>query len=304
MVKKITSANIKKMATTIKSSVEKNYKLPAKISYNGVSFNQCEMAYIMAYAINHPGKDIKISTTMKNASKPTGNKIVEQIKPDDYKDQAKRMVNYILKKGQAPNFVVTKKSKKKVRLRLAIYSFAKIVVWYNKKGKLPTECLYQYTVFYKEKPVTKVETPEEVLAYFEKVFNTKIEYMDDALEIMNNRGYAYYYDDAYSNKESIDRIKRGDGINCTDSLHVFINIVKALINKYNRYKSIDCLHVLCSGGDGHVRSRIKLLDGSYAYRDPACTLSENDSGAYCNWCTSNFTLLDINPSWFTKDLNK
>ena len=72
---------------------------------------------------------------MKNASKPTGNKIVEQIKPDDYKDQAKRMVDYILKKGQAPNFVATKKSKKKVHLRLAIYSFAKIVVWYNKKGK-------------------------------------------------------------------------------------------------------------------------------------------------------------------------
>lgn len=304
MAKKITSANIKKMASTIKSSVEKNYKLPAKITYDGVSFNQCEMAYILAYSILHPKKDIKISTAMKNAPKPTGDKIVEQIKPEDYKDQAQRLINYITKNGQAPNWVKTKKSKQRVRIRLVIYSFAKIVVWYYSKGKLPLECLYQYTVFYKEKPVTKVETPEEVLAYFEKVFGTTIKYMDDALEIMNNRGYAYYYDDAYSNKESIDRIKNKQGINCTDSLHVFINIVKALIKKYNRYKSVDCLHVLCSGGDGHVRGRIKLSDGTYVYRDPACTLSVNDSGAYCNWCTSNFTLLDVNPSWFTKDLNR
>lgn len=304
MAKKITSANIKKMASTIKSSVEQNYKLPTKITYDNVSFNQCEMAYIMSYAINHLNKDIKISTTMTNAPKPTGDKIVEQIKPADYKDQAKRIVNYITEKKQAPNYVTTKTSKKKVDIRLAIYSLAKIVLWYYQKGKLPLECLYQYTVFYKEKPVTKVETPEEVLAYFEKVFNVTIKYMDDALEIMNNRGYAYYYDDAYSNKESIDRIKAKKGINCTDSLHVFINIVKALIKKYNRYKSVDCLHVLCSGGDGHVRARVKLSSGSYAYRDPACTLSINDNGAYCNWCTSNFTLLAVNPSWFIKDLNK
>ncbi len=304
MTKKITNANIGKMASTIKSFVEKNYKLPKKMTYDGVTFNQCEIAYIMAHAVLYPKKDVKISIAMENASNPKGDKIVEQIKPDDYKDQAKRLIDYITKNKQAPNFVRTKKSNKRVRIRVEIYSLAKIVVWYNKKGKLPTECLYQYTVFYKEKPVTKVETPEEVLAYFEKVFGVTIKYMDDALEIMNNRGYAYYYDDAYSNKESIDRIKDKKGINCTDALHVFINIVKALIQKYNRYKSVDCLHVLCSGGDGHVRGRVKLSDGSYAYRDPACTLSENDSGAYCNWCTSNYALLDINPSWFTKDLNR
>lgn len=302
MKKKISKANVKKMASTIKSTVEKTYKLPEKITYDKVSYNRGEMAYIMAYAVNHPNKDIEIPVSVAGADKPGGDRIVEQIKPDDYQDQATRLVKYIKENKKLPNFVLTKKSKLKVRIRLEIYSLAKIVLWYANKGKYPNECLYQYTVFYKEKPVTNVETPLEVLAYFEKVFKVSVKHMDDALIVMNNRGYAHYYDNAYTNKESIDRIKKGLGINCTDALQLWINIVKALIIKYKRYKSVDCLHVKCSGGEGHVRGRVKLLDGTYVYRDPACTLSDNGKGAYCNWCTTNFTLLAVNPSWFEATL--
>ena len=301
--KKISKTNVKKMAATIKSTVEKSYKLPEKITYDKVSYNQGEMAYIMAYAVNNPNKDIEIPVTVKNATKPTGDKIREQIKPDDYKDQATRLVKYIKENKKLPNFVTTKKSKKKVRIRLEIYSLAKIVLWYHNHNKYPTECLYQYTVFYKNPPSTNVETPLEVLAYFEKKFKKTIKKMDDALSIMNNRGYAHYYNGAYTNKEAIDRIYNGLGINCTDALQVFINIVKALIIKYKAYKSVDCLHVKCSSGEGHVRGRITLTDGTKVYRDPACTLSKNSSGAYCNWCTKNFTLLAVNPNWFMADVS-
>ncbi|MBQ9160698.1 MAG: hypothetical protein IJ122_05170 [Methanobrevibacter sp.] len=303
MSKKISKINVSKMAATIKSTVEKSYKLPEKITYDKVSYNQGEMAYIMAYAVNHPDKDIEIPVTVKNAVKPTGDYIVEQIKPGDYKDQATRLVKYIKENKQLPNFVTTKKSKLRVRIRLEIYSLAKIVVWYHNHKKYPTECMYQYTVFYKNPPVTKVEKPLEVLAYFEKVFNVTIRKMDDALSIMNNRGYAHYYNGAYTNKEAIDRIKKGLGINCTDALQLFMNIVKALISKYKAYKSVDCLHVKCSSGEGHVRGRITLNDGTKVYRDPACTLSKNSKGATCNWCTKNFTLLAVNPNWFMADLS-
>lgn len=301
--KKITKNNIIKMAKTIKSTVEKSYKLPEKITYDKVSYNQGEMGYIMAYAVNHPGKDVEIPVTVANPEKPTGDYIREQIKPDDYKDQATRLVKYIKEHNRLPNNVLTKKSKLRVRIRLEIYSLAKIVVWYHNHNRYPTECLYQYTVFYANPPSTNVETPLEVLAYFEKKFKKTIKKMDDALSIMNNRGYAHYYNGAYTNKEAIDRIAKGLGINCTDALQVFINIVKALIIKYKAYKSVDCLHVKCSSGEGHVRGRVKLLDGTYVYRDPACTLSKNNKGAYCNWCTSNFTLLAVNPSWFAVDVS-
>ena len=61
-------------------------------------------------------------------------------------------------------------------------------------------------------------------------------------------------------------------------------------------------HVLCSGGDGHVRLRITLNDGDYIYRDPACTLSDNGE-TYCNWCM-NGELLAIDPDWFLENLNR
>ena len=299
MSKKISNKNVFQMAKDIKKYVEKNYKLPSSLSYNGVTFFYQEYAYIMSYALNNLKKDITVPS-IKKASEPSGDSMKEQIKPGDYKDQAKRIVQYIKQNGQCPNYVKTVASKKNVRVRLFIYSFAKILVFYNSKGRLPNECLYQSSVFSAKKTSSKVESPKEVLQYFESVFGKKIQYIDDALEIMNNRGYAYYYDDAYSNKQSIDRIKAKKGINCVDSLHVVMNIAIAL----GRYKKIDCLHVHCSGGDGHVRAKITQKDGSVFYRDPACCLSNNGKGAYCNWCIDNFVLLDVNPSWFMKDLNR
>lgn len=299
MSKKISNKNVFQMAKDIKKYVEKNYKLPSSLKYEGVTFFYQEYAYIMSYALNNLSKGITVPS-IKKASKPTGDNMKEQIKPSDYKDQAKRIVQFIKQNGKCPNYVKTVKSKKKVRPKVFIYSMAKILVFYNSKGRLPNECLYQSSVFSIKKEVTKVESPKEVLAYFESVFGKKIDYIDDALEIMNNRGYSHYYDDAYSNKESIDRIKAKKGINCVDSLHVVMNIAIAL----GKYKQIDCLHVRCSKGDGHVRARITTKDGDKFYRDPACCLSNNGKGAYCNWCTSNFVLLDVNPNWFMKNLKR
>ena len=68
---------------------------------------------------------------------------------------------------------------------------------------------------------------------------------------------------------------------------------------------IEVLHVLCSGGDGHVRCRVRhpeYTDNEWIYRDIACVASNGN--IYCNWCTSNYTLLDVNPDWFMENLNR
>ena len=85
---------------------------------------------------------------MKAVAKDTGDTINENIYPSDFKDQAKRIVNYIKQNGQCPNYVTTVKSKKKASAKLFIYAFARILVWYkNHSSTLPNYCTYNSTAF-------------------------------------------------------------------------------------------------------------------------------------------------------------
>ena len=211
----------------------------------------------------------------------------------DYIKQAKSLVNFVKKHKRLPNYLSW--GSYKIRPSVYTYAFARIVVWYNKNKKLPAQVALNSKCFTKP-----IETKNEVYNYFCKVFNggKKVMSIDEALKLVDGRGYAYYYDDKYSNKQSIDRIKKGYGVNCTDSCHVFYNIVKQLI-ELKKYKKVECLHVMCKSG-GHVKLRITLLDGTKIVRDPACCLSNNGRGATCIWCTNS--PIAVNPKWFMDNL--
>ena len=269
-------------AKKCKSSVEKNYKLGVTSLWS----------YYFAKSILNPKKDI-MKLSFKEASKPTGTYISRQISKSDYTDMAKRLVNYVEKNKQLPNYITYKNYK--VKTRLYTYMFAKIVVYYYEHKALPGYVNVNSKSF--SKPT---ETTNEVYNYFVDVFGKFNNTIDGALSKIAGKGYGYYYDDVYTNKESINRMKNGKGVNCTDSCQVFYNILLQLIN-LGKYRKVECLHVKCQGGDGHVRLRITLNDGSYIYRDPAAVL---DSGNIThNWC-SNGTLLSVNPSWFLSNLNR
>lgn len=289
---------INELAKAVKSTVEKTHKLPSTVTAGGVTLTKCELAYLFSFAINHDWTGIEVPEVRKE-TKSYGDEMSVNIYASDYHDQARRIVQHIKQNGSCPNYTRTIRGNMRASIDLYIYSFSKILVFFYKKGQMPNYCLYQSSVFVEEPPSTKVETPQQVLNYFKRVFG-EISCLDDALEKVYDKGYAYYYNDAYTNKESIDRIKAGKGINCTDACHVFYNIAVAL----GIYKKVDVLHVLCSQGDGHVRLRITLPDGDVFYRDPACTLDWDSSGAYCNWCTQNYTILAVNPYWFMKDINR
>ena len=269
------------------NSVEKKYEL-------GVSTKWC---YYFAKSVINPNKDIK-SISFSEAPNSNGTYISRDIYKSSYIDMAERTVKYVESKKKVPNNVrYTTKSNKEylIEAKVCTYLFAKIVVYYSKNKKYPQPMNITSKVF--KQPS---EPANEVFAYFEKVFG-KINCIDDALEYMGRYGtYGYYYDDVYSNKQSIDRMRNGQGVNCTDSLQVTVNLMKEFI-KRGKYKSVTVLHVLCSGGDGHVRMKVTANDGSVFYRDSACTLSD---GTICNWCTSGYTLLAEDPYWFMQNLNR
>lgn len=196
----------------------------------------------------------------------------DNLKIEDYlnlnfmKDGLKRINDFIHKNNKYPSFVTIldiKINEKEYKLLFG----NKIYLTHNKKS----------------------DKGDEVVEYFKKVFGN-FKTFDEALRLVKNKGYAHYYDPHYSNKTSIDRIKKGLGINCSDSCELFYHI-----GKYLGYKT-DVLHVKCSSGEGHVRMRLKKGNNTY-YRDPACVLSVNDKSIDANWCDKNYKLLAVNPSW-------
>ena len=156
------------------------------------------------------------------------------------------------------------------------------------------------TVIIKEKPAPSPKSyEEELLEYFESKFG-EVNSIDGALEKVLSNGYGYYYDDMYSNKESINRMYNGYGVNCTDACHVFYNIALAL------GYTVRCVHVGCQGGDGHVRLQLKHpvnTGGEWINRDPADVLSDNGQDVTHCWCL-NGTIWAYDPDWFMENLRR
>ena len=134
---KISASEIKTMATTVKTYVEKNKKFPTSVTVNSKKYNYGQVAYILCYAVNNIGKSLDV-ITVGNASSPTGDTINENIYKSDYTYIAKSTFEWIKKNKQCPNYATTKKSKKKLRPRVFIYMMARIIVfYYNNKNTMP-----------------------------------------------------------------------------------------------------------------------------------------------------------------------
>lgn len=268
---------IVKQAKTIKNNAEKKYEKP-----------NAKWAYYIAKAILKPKVDIK-KITIESAKQSTGDHFSRQITQSQYLDMAKRLIKYVESKKQIPNYITV--ADKHMKGSDFTYMFARILVYYNTNGKLPAYANVNSKAFTKPS-----ESGDEIYNYFVKSFG-KVTCIDDALEYIAGRGYGYYYDDVYSNKQSIDRVKSKLGINCTDATQM----MKHVADGTGKYKKVDCVHVRCRGGDGHVYLKITNKDGSVFYRDPAACL---DNGSITSiWC-SNGTVLAINPSWWLANLNK
>ena len=269
-------------AKIIKKSVEQNQKM----------LNH-RWGYYFAKAILNPGKNIPNIGKYTYAPRQHGDHISTQIQKKDYLDCCKRVCLYVEKNKTMPNFVQW--GNRKIKTDDFTYNFAKIIVWYDNHKTLPAYNNINTKIW--NKPT---EYADDIYNYFVKKLGKFDNTIDGALSLIDGNGYAGYSDDYYSNKTSIDRMADYDGINCTDSCHVFFNIAKHLI-KLGKYRKVECIHVGCLSGVGHVRLRLQLNDGPWIYRDPASVLDGN--GVTSNWCM-NGEYWATNPSWFMENLER
>lgn len=153
-------------------------------------------------------------------------------------------------------------------------------------------------------PPAPEETPEtptgqesrhvKILNYFEDHFG-ECKYIDDALEKIQGRGYAFYFSDGYNMYETIDRVDNGDGANCFDIAEVLYHCAKGMNEKYGRNYTVEYLDVWCPvSGYDHIRLRLNNGEVTF-YRDGACVLDGGDITD--NWCGTSDNILEVNPSW-------
>ena len=275
---KYTYKKIVSKAKSCKENVETNYKL-------GVS---TMWTYYFCKAILKPKTNFKKIEYTK-APKPSGTYISRQISQTDYTKLAKYIVKFVEKNKRLPNYLTW--GAYKIRPSVYTYAFSRILVYYEKNGKLPLQVKVNSKCFTKPK-----EYKNDVYSYFVKKTGKEFKTIDDLLAyVQSHYRYQYYYDDHKSNKQVIDE----ESGNCTDLLQFLCNMVEEMGYSWK------CIHVKCrSSGSGHVFGKFKHpknTGGEWITRDIACVA---DGGAVnCVWCSNGYLLAE-NPSWWLANLHR
>lgn len=134
-----TFKTIVKISKEIKDYVEKNHKLPKTVTIDKVTYTYPEAGYLISKSINNLNKEIK-KIKVNEAPKLSGETVQLKLDDTEYKKLAKKLSNFITEKGRLPNYLTY--NGKKIKQRVFIYSFAKIIVFYNTKGRLPGSCKF------------------------------------------------------------------------------------------------------------------------------------------------------------------
>lgn len=170
-------------------------------------------------------------------------------------------------------------------------SMAKRVAAYEVKNKVSPAIVYIMDNYGNG---TTSNTTDVTLQKFINAFGNVTD-IDSCLAKIKDRGYSYYYNSVYNTITTINRIKNKKGANCTDASQLFYRLGIAL------GYTVQFIHVKCSGGDGHIRLRLKHprnTGGKWIYRDPAAVLKGNSITS--NWCM-NGRVIAYDPKWIFDD---
>ena len=131
---------IKWKAIECKNNVEKTYKIGIYEQWG----------YYIAKAIQKPYNDVKRNKTMKTAPKPRGDKIKFRITKKEYLKLAKNLTDFVETKNRMPNYIIY--NGKRIRCRLYVYMFSKILAYFNTHKQLPNYVDIDYKAFYPPEP--------------------------------------------------------------------------------------------------------------------------------------------------------
>lgn len=287
--------NIKILAKELKEYVEKNKKLPAELTVDKVTYNYRQIGYILSKSVRNIGKDIEVIKVAK-APDATGETVSLTLTKKEYLSAAEDYYKFIEKKEnrRLPNFQSIKG--KKVKQRVSIYSFAKIIVFYSEIGRLPYNCK-----FYTSETVAKTKNSSSskqtkggtVCKTLHKITGIVITDYKSLYRAFYYAVYNYYLNDMKTQAKALSNFLKGN--NCVDLNQLLYYGLEEL-----GYKDIQIVRgtILCNQTYGHVWCRIKI-NGSWVNIDASAAAKGKPIGnMICGKITS---ITDYNPSWAVSD---
>lgn len=274
-------------ARKIKKYVDEHQK---EVSIKG--FSKGEIAYIFSTAIKKPGKNVKLDKSYKTCGNCSGNNVYSNLSQSEYEDVATRLIKWMDDKKNeytAPNWVTYNKTGK-ISIRLLIYAFSKIIIFYQDNNKkMPKTCWFANAVFNKQTTVSGALCRKLTSLTGITIIDYKTLY-----KAMMKFAYDYYYEDHQTQGQTLARMKG----NCVD-----LNQVEyyALLEMYPK----DVIQIVrgtvrCSDGKiyGHVWCRVKV-NGRWINVDASAAAKGKSIGTVI--CPSVVSITAINPSWAVHD---
>jgi len=134
----VSLANMKDAGARIEAFVNANGVLPNYVEINGKQYSMTDFLYLAAAAIVNINKGITSDITVKSftgPSNPTGSSINGNIYKSDFVDLASRVLNYMLKNGNAPNYGSSTLGN--MQFQTLVLGFSKILEFAKTEGRLP-----------------------------------------------------------------------------------------------------------------------------------------------------------------------
>ena len=306
----VTMSNVNKVAAKLVTYITSTHKLPSYIMVSGHNMTLSQFLYILTVDIIKINSNSKTSITIKTVKTPVlsipetftnGN-----IQKTNYINIAKNVYNYINLHGTAP--VTATSSLGLIRYETLIYSFSKILGYYNTNNRLPAYVSVKRGMV--KTPIvsvssankTSVVIPAAIKQYLDPTKNCQSNstiikscaasitsgittQMGKAVAIYNwvrdNIGYSFYYNTKYG---AVGTLNSGTA-NCVDTSHLMIALMRAagIPAEYEH------VYAQFTSGNwyGHVIALV-YINGVWYKADG--TSSKNQFGVVKNWNTTTATV--------------
>ncbi len=284
----ISLATIESAASSLKSFIETNNRLPNYVTVNSQQLKVSEFLYLMANGILNlnSGKSSGVQQkTLSSDPTSSGSTLSGNLYLSDYVSLAQSIVNYINTNHAAPGSMNT--SLGNMQFKTMAYTLAKILNFQSLNNRLPSyvtidDTVYQNSTSQYLQPTKNCQsTDSTITALASSLTSGLTSTLDKATAIFNwvrnNTSYSFYYNTKYG---AVNTLKNKVG-NCVDLSHLLVALSRAA-GIAAKYVHADA--TFTSGNVyGHVWAEF-LIDGVWVKAD--ATSNSNSLGNITNWNTA------------------
>ena len=294
----ISLASIESAASSLKSFIETNHRLPNYVTVNSQQLKVSEFLYLMANGILNlnSGKTSGVQQkTLSSDPASSGSTLSGNLYQSSYVSLAQSIVNYINTNNAAPGSIST--SLGNMQFKTMVYSLAKILNFQSLNDRLPSYVTIDDTVYqntstsnssysqYLQPTKNCQSTDSTIKALASSLTSGLTSTLAKATAIFNwvrdNTSYSFYYNTKYG---AVNTLKAKTG-NCVDLSHLLVALSRAsgIAAKY-----VHADATFTSGNVyGHVWAEF-LIDGKWVKADASS--NSNSLGKITNWNTATAKL--------------